>query len=251
MTPKRAIVREPGENYTRCISSHPQKHTVNITKARYQHAEYCRVLRELGLEVVSLPRDDVRADSCFVEDNAVVHSGKALICRMAKESRRGEEKDVEELLREFVKVKRAAPPSTIEGGDVIHAGDRLISGISQRTNSAGVEQLGAWLEADVRTIEDSGIVHLKSYVNALGDEHFISTKRYADHPSLKDREVVTVRDDDWYSTNNIVVGRSVVMPAGFPETERLVKDIGFDVVPLNITEFPKCEGALTCLSILL
>jgi dimethylargininase len=251
MTPKRAIVREPGENYTRCISSHPQKHTVDITKARRQHAEYSKVLKEMGLEVVSLPRDDVHADSCFVEDNAVVHSGKALICRMAKESRRGEEKEVEEVLREFVKVKRAAPPATIEGGDVIHAGDHLIGGLSQRTNPAGVEQLGGWLEADIRTIEDPGIVHLKSYVNALGDEYFISTKRYAHHPSLRDREVVVIRDDDWYSTNNIVIGTSVLMPAGFPETERIVKDIGFDVIPLSITEFPKCEGALTCLSILL
>ncbi len=204
----------------------------------------------MGLEVVPLPRDDLHADSCFVEDNAVVHSGKALICRMAKESRRGEEEDVEALLREFVKVKRAVSPGTIEGGDVIHAGDRLISGLSQRTNSAGVKQLGTWLGADIRTIEDIGIVHLKSYVNALGDEHFISTRRYAHHPSLKDREIVVVKDEDWYSTNNIVIGKSVVMPAGFSETERLVKGIGFDVIPLKITEFPKCEGALTCLSII-
>jgi dimethylargininase len=251
MTPKRAIVREPGDSYTRCISSHPERHTVDVTKARRQHAEYCKVLKEMGIDVVALPRDDLHADSCFVEDNAVVHTGKALICRMAKDSRRGEERDVEEALREFVKVKRATPPATIEGGDVIHAGDHLISGLSQRTNTAGVEQLRAWLEADVRTIEDPDIVHLKSFVNTLGDECFISTKRYAHHPSLKDRDVVVVRDDDWYSTNNIVIGASVVMPAGFPETERLVKDAGFDVIPIKITEFPKCEGALTCLSILL
>jgi dimethylargininase len=250
MRPRRAIVREPGENYTECISSHPQRHTIDIGKARAQHAVYCRTLADLGLEIVRLSRDDRRPDSCFVEDNAVVYGGRALICRMAKESRRGEESDVEVALTEHVEVMRAKSPATVEGGDVIHLRDMLISGITQRTNKVGVKQMRAWLGVEVGLIEDPGIVHLKSYVNSLGDGHFISTAKFAKHPLLEGRQVITVRDDDWYSTNNIVVDDYVVMPAGFPRTERLVREAGFRVIPLEMTEFPKCEGALTCLSII-
>jgi dimethylargininase len=250
MEPKRAIVREPGENYTECISSHPQRRTIDVGKARDQHAVYCRTLADLGLEIVRLPRDDHHPDSCFVEDNAVVHGGRALICRMAKESRRGEESDVEKVLAEHVDVRRAKPPATVEGGDVIHIGNGLISGVTQRTNMAGVEQMKAWMGVEVGFIRDPSIVHLKSYVNSLGDGYFISTARFADHPLMKARRVITVRDEDWYSTNNIVVGDHVVMPSGFPRTEGLIRDAGFRIIPLEMTEFPKCEGALTCLSII-
>jgi dimethylargininase len=250
MMPKRAIVREPGDKYTKCISSHPQRHTIDIELARKQHATYCKTLEELGIDVIRLPRDDVHPDSCFVEDNAVVFGRKALICRMAKESRRGEEVGVEAVLSKYLKVWRAFSPATIEGGDVIHLEHKLVSGITQRTNLAGTHQMSEWLKVKVETVVDKSIVHLKSYVNYLGEGKMISTQRYAGHPSISGYEVLTVRDDDWYSTNNIVVGDTVIMPKGFPRTQSLIKKAGFEVIALEMTEFPKCEGALTCLSIL-
>jgi dimethylargininase len=142
------------------------------------------MLWELGLEVIRLPRDDEHPDSCFVEDNAVVHGGRALICRMAKESRRGEEDAVEALLSQYMPVRRAEPPATIEGGDVIHLLNRLISGLTQRTNTLGVAQMEAWLGIRVETIKDPHIVHLKSYINYLGGGIMITTKRYSNHPVL-------------------------------------------------------------------
>jgi len=250
MMPKRAIVREPGNKYTKCISSHPQRHTIDVILARKQHAVYCRTLEELGIEVIKLPRDDEHPDSCFVEDTAVIFGRKALICRMAKDSRRGEEAGVEPILGKYLKTWRSFSPATIEGGDVIHLEHKLISGITQRTNLAGTHQMSEWLKVKVDTVVDKSIVHLKSYVNYLGQGKMISTPRYADHPALSGLEVLTVRDDDWYSTNNIVVGETVIMPKGFPKTESLLKKEGFEVIPIEMTEFPKCEGALTCLSIL-
>jgi len=248
--PKRAIVREPGDKYAKCISSHPQRHTIDVALARKQHGNYCRTLEELGIEVIKLPRDDEHPDSCFVEDNAVVFGRKALICRMAKDSRRGEEVGVEAILSKYLKIWRAFSPATIEGGDVIHLEHKFISGITQRTNHAGTHQLGEWLKVKVDTVVDKSIVHLKSYVNYLGQGKMISTARYAEHPSLSGFEILKVRDEDWYSTNNIVVGDTVIMPKGFPKTQSLVRKSGFEVIPLEMTEFPKCEGALTCLSIL-
>jgi len=162
--PKHALVRQPGERYTGCISSHPLRHTVDVSLARDQHAKYCNTLKDLGIEVITLPRDDEHPDACFVEDNAVIHRGKALICRMAKESRRGEEGAVEKLLKEYMEVKRAVAPATVEGGDVIHLPDRLVSGVTERTNPGGIVQMEAWLGVAVNTIVDPRIVHLKSYV---------------------------------------------------------------------------------------
>src|SRR4030042_5158679 len=87
--PRRALVREPGRTYRDCISCHPERHTIDLALAREQHAAYCRTLGELGIDVIRLPTDDSHPDSCFVEDNAVIHSGRALICRMARKKKRG------------------------------------------------------------------------------------------------------------------------------------------------------------------
>lgn len=250
MDPKRAIVREPGDTYTRCLSSHPLRHTIDVAKARRQHKEYCRTLSELGLEVIKLPRDDEHPDSCFVEDNAVVFGSKALICRLAKDSRRGEESAVAGVLSQYLHTKRASSPATIEGGDVIHLESGLISGLTQRTNEAGVDQARKWLEVPVDIITDSSIMHLKSYVNYLGKGRMISTARYAENPMLDRFEVIVVRDEDWYSTNILVVGDAATVSSGFPNTESILEEAGFRVIPLEMSEFPKCEGALTCLSIL-
>lgn len=250
MMPKRALVREPGSRYTRCISSHPLRHTIDVRQARAQHAEYCETLSELGLEVLTIPRDDEHPDSCFVEDNAVVQGGRALICRMARESRRGEEAGVEEALREYMPVKRAVAPATVEGGDVIHLPDRLISGLTQRTNPEGVAQMREWLGVPVDTIADPGIVHLKSYVTYLGRGVMIATNEYARHPVLEGFRVLAVPEGEEYAADTLAVGDAVIMPAGRPRAHGIVREAGFEVIPLDVSEFEKCEGAVTCLSIL-
>jgi dimethylargininase len=225
-------------------------HTVNVSRARFQHAEYCRVLSELGIEIIKIPKDDGHPDSCFVEDNAVVHSGRALICRMAKESRRGEEEGVEAILKEYMHVRRATAPATIEGGDVIHLPARLICGVTQRTNLAGVEQIREWLDLLVDTFEDSDIVHIKSYATYLGRGVLISTKEYASHPTFEGLHVLTVPEGEEYAADTLAIGDTVLMPEGLPEAHKMVREAGFDVIPLDVGEFEKCEGALTCLSIL-
>lgn len=251
MTPKHAIVRELGNSYPKCISCHPLRSTIDLERARGQHAEYCKTLAELGLELVRVPRDDENADSCFVEDNAVIHGGKALICRMAKESRRGEVNPVETVLRQFVRVRRAMAPATVEGGDVVHLSDRLLSGVSQRTNVVGISQMKDWLEVRVDTVEDPTIVHLKSHLTYLGRDTVISTKRYSEHPALDRFSVIVVPETEEYAADTLAIGDVVLMAKGRPESAILVKEAGFDVISLDVSEIEKCEGALTCLSLTL
>ena len=250
MGPRRAIVREPGARYSECISSHPLRRTIDLSKAREQHAAYCRTLADLGLDVIRLERDDVHPDSCFVEDNAVVFGNKALITRMAKPSRRGEERAVEAALSAYLRTKRAAAPATVEGGDVIHLEDRLISGQSQRTNSHGIAQMREWLGVDVGVVADEGMIHLKSHLNYLGGGTFLATEAYARHPQLSGSRVLVVPREEAYAANALVIGDTVLTPRGFPRTLELLRTAGLRPVAMEMSEFPKCEGALTCLSIL-
>ena len=250
MEPTKALVREPGDTYTSCLSSHPQHHTVDLIKARAQHANYCSVLSDLGLEVIRVPRDDLHPDACFVEDNAVVFGDKALICRMAKESRRGEQPGVAAVLEEYVEIKWAAAPATIEGGDVVHLGDRLICGVTERTNLEGVSQLRKWLGVQVETIDDPGIMHLKSYVTSLGRGKVIATKKYSTHPALTGLEVLVIPDGEEYAADTLTVEDTVLMPAGYPRSYEMIRAAGYEVIPMDVGEIEKCDGALTCLSIL-
>ena len=211
---------------------------------------YRETLEELGLEVLNLPPDDDSPDACFVEDTAVVHGRKALMCRTGAESRRSEVPAVEEVLREYLALKWAVAPATVEGGDVVHLEGRLLSGISQRTNAEGVKQISAWLDVRVDTIVDPSIMHLKSYVTCLGGDTVISTSRYSSHPSLDGLDVILVPEGEEYAADTLAIGDVVLMPDGCPKTRQLIREVGFEVIPLNMSEIEKCDGAMTCLSIL-
>ncbi len=250
MEPRKALIRDIGDKYKNCLSTHPLHSTLDLELAREQHATYCRALEELGLEIIKVPRDDEHPDSVFVEDNVVVHNGKALICRMAKTSRRGEETGVEAVLKQYIKVKRATSPATVEGGDVVHLDDKLISGISQRTNLEGIAQMHEWLEVPIATIFDPGIMHLKSYVTYIGKGIMIATERYATHPALEGYKIIIPRSDNEYAADTLSFGDTVLMAKGFPEAHKMVEEVGFKVVVLNVSEIQKCDGALTCMSVL-
>ncbi|MGD2141979.1 MAG: arginine deiminase family protein [Candidatus Bathyarchaeota archaeon] len=247
---KRALVREPGDSYKDCISSHSLHHTLDLSIAREQHARYCEVLSELGLEVIKVPRDDTHPDSCFVEDNAVVYNGRALICRMAKASRRGEQPAVAAILKEYLPIRWAEAPAAIEGGDVVHLSDRLICGFSKRTNREGIAQMADWLQVRVDIIEDPSIMHLKSYVTSLGKGILIATRKYSSHPTLEGLSVLEVPKGEEYAADTLTVGDTVLMPSGYHRSHEMVREAGYEVVPMNVSEIEKCDGALTCLSIL-
>ncbi len=247
---KHAIVRPPSKSYRRCISSHPNHHELDLELALVQHDQYCTILSEIGLEVIKLPPEDDFPDSCFVEDTAVLHRNKVAISRPAVESRRGEETSIESVIGDYKHTHRVQSPGTIEGGDVIHLDGLLISGITQRTNDEGVRQTADWLEVQIATIRDLDIVHLKSHVTFLGDETFATTKRFATHSLLADYTKILIPEQEAYAANTLACNGFVLMPKGHAESFQSIRNAGFDVLTLDVSEFEKCEGALTCLSIL-
>ena len=246
-----AITREPGVTFDQCISDHPLKRHLNIGQARRQHAQYCKVLEELGVEVFKLPREDKFPDACFVEDTAVIVKDKVFVTRLENESRRGEEEAIIKSLEENYSIKQATPPATIEGGDVIHLEKHLICGITQRTNLQGAKQLQVALEKPVVTLTDESIIHLKSHVTYLGKNTMLVTDKYAEHPVLKDFEKLVVHKHERYAANSLTVNDVVLLPKLYTKTHQLVKNAGFnDIMILDTSEFEKCEGALTCLSLI-
>lgn len=200
--------------------------------------------------MITLTPDEGHPDACFVEDTAVIHGRKALICRAGVESRRGEEASVVEVLEQYLSLRQAVAPATVEGGDVVHLERRLLSGLSQRTNQEGIRQMSEWLEVEVDSIEDPEMMHLKSHVTYLGRNTVIATKKYADHPSLRGHEIIVVPPGEEYAADTLAVGDTVLMAAGRSRSHDLVRRAGFKVIVLDVSEMEKCDGALTCLSLI-
>ena len=247
---KRAIVRPPGRSYCDCISSHPEHGLLDLNLAREQHRSYMNTLSELGLDVIELTPCDDLPDACFVEDTVVVHRNKALMARPNPISRRGEIESVEEVLKDYFDIYRVDEPATLEGGDVIHLKNRLVSGVTQRTSIEGVQKMRDELAVEVDIVEDASIVHLKSYVTHLENNKMVGIGRYSKHPSFEEIDFLIIPDNEVYASNTLTINGTVLIPHGYSETADILKRSDFDVIQMHTSEFARCEGALTCLSII-
>ena len=247
---KHAIVRKIPDSYVSCLSSHPLHNELNINKAREQHTKYVQLLRDLGLEVIILPALDTQPDCCFVEDTAIIYKSKAVITYMGAPSRRGEVDSIAEILKEHFSIKYISKPATIEGGDVVHFPHFLISGISQRTNEAGLTQTSSFLDVPIKAIKDPSIMHLKSYVSYLDDQTVLVTEKYSNDKSLDNLKKIIVPKNEAYAANVLYVNDTIIIPDGYPGTKHLLSENSFDVIILQTSEIAKCDGALTCLSLL-
>ncbi|MBK5112156.1 MAG: hypothetical protein KGD59_07715 [Candidatus Heimdallarchaeota archaeon] len=247
---KYAIVREPGMTYDSCLSDHPLKKYINIGQARSQHKIYCETLQELGLRIISLDREDKLPDACFVEDTVVIHKSRAFITRIGAESRRGEENEIIKVLKDRFNVGAASAPATIDGGDVIHLEESLICGLSQRTNIDGAHQMQTFLDVHVETIPIPDFMHLKSHVTYLGKNTIAVSEKFSNIPQLKQFTKVIIPRSEAYAANTLTINGVTIMPSKYPNAIEIVQDAGFKVKAIDVSEFTKCDGALTCLSIL-
>lgn len=247
---KRAIVRQIPDSYSSCISSHPLHKDLNLSLAREQHSAYVQTLRDLGLDVIALQPLHDSPDCCFVEDTAIIHKSKTVITRTGALSRRGEVESISDVLQQFFDIKFISEPGTIEGGDVLHFTNFLISGISQRTNQNAVDQASHFLGVPIKTISDPSIIHLKSYISYLNDQTILTTQKYVNNSALEGFNKLIIPSSESYAANALSINGTIIIAQGFSLTEQLLKDNGFDIISLETSEIQKCDGALTCLSLL-
>lgn len=224
----------------------------DLQRMRAQHQHYVRILESIGLQVTLLEADEAFPDSCFVEDTAVVTPKLAVITRPGARSRRGEEVAVEPLLAAHRPIERIVAPGSVDGGDILVVGERVLIGLSARTNQEGAGQLAEVFESagmQCSTLPTGEALHLKSSINALGGERLLVTPEFAGHEQLKLFERVVIPGDESYAGNSLWVNDRVLVPSGFPATRKLIDGLGIESIEVDVGEFRKMDGGLTCLSI--
>jgi dimethylargininase len=247
-----ALVRPVPNSYDHCVRSSSK--TIDVELARLQHGTYCRMLQKHGLRLVWVERDDHLADSCFVEDTAVILGERAVICNMSVKSRATEVVDVAKTLKRFKQLHYIRPPATIDGGDVLKTEDTVFIGLSARTNIEAVNQIreiSRDLGLEVVPLKVRNILHLKSACTYLGDNCVILSRGNFKTDKLSSLRKVIVPKGEEYAADCLAVNKTVLMAKGHPKTKKLLGNEGFRVEELNVSEFRKGDGALTCLSIIL
>lgn len=246
-----AIARLPGENFADGLT------TSTLGRPSYalilqQHAAYVEALRSLGLQVTVLPAEPGYPDAYFTEDTAIVTPRVAAITRPGAEARRGEEDSIAPLLARFRPTERIQAPGTVDGGDVMMVGEHFFIGLSERTNQAGAEQLGAILKKYGHTWEAVPVgagLHLKSSVNFLGGKTLLVTEALAGYAGFAGYEKILVPAGQEYAANTLWVNDTLIMPAGFPQVHEKVARLGLPITELEVSEVRKMDGGLTCMSL--
>jgi dimethylargininase len=246
-----AIVRPPGESYAQAISSTGR--TPDVQLARLQHAEYRQALAEAGVTIEQLPPHETYPDSCFVQDTALVVAGVAIIARPGAQSRRGEEGLIAEFLADRYPLSHITDPGTLEFGDVMVVDERILVGETARTNATGIQQLEAILSPHnipVTSVPVHDYLHLLSAATYLGKDTLLATGEFAEHPAFAGLEVIPVPAEEAYAANALGIGEHVILPAGFPRVAESVSARGFQVLPVDLSQFEAADGGATCLSII-
>ena len=248
----RAIVSPPHEKFIHGITS------VTLGKPDYskglkQHENYVNILKELGLKISVLSPDENYPDSTFVEDTAVLTPSHAIITNPGAESRRGEIKAIERMLQgEFSQIEKIKFPGTLDGGDILEVGNHFYIGVSERTNELGAKQ---FIEI-LRKIGMTGSIiyvnkglHLKSAVSYIGNNYMLIDPDAIDSKCFNGFSIITTEPGENYSANSISVNGSIILAEGFPGTRSRVEESGFSVKTVNVSEFRKLDGGLSCLSL--
>jgi dimethylargininase len=252
---RRAIVRPPGSNFAAGLTT-MDLGAPDYGRALAQHAAYCDALERCGLTLTRLPEDTRHPDSTFVEDTAVLLPGRAVLTRPGASSRAGEVAAIQAAVSAFhPRLSGITAPGTLDGGDVCETDDRFLIGISRRTNEEGARQLAAILaeegftseRIDIRTIE--GILHLKSGLSYVGEGRAIAIGALARHRALKGYEVIEVEAAESYSANCLRVNDRILIAGGHPMLAAALRRLGYDLISLDMAEFQKMDGGLSCLSL--
>jgi dimethylargininase len=246
------MVRRPSRRMADGIVTHVDRTPVDVELAFEQHAGYVRALAAAGWTIHEVEPADELPDSAFVEDAVVACDGLAVLTRPGAPERLDEVAGAERAARELgLEIVRIEAPGTLDGGDVLQVGETIYVGRGGRTNGDGIRQLRRHLATRDRTVVPiplREVLHLKSAITALPDGTLIAAD-----PGLIDASALpTLRPVPEEGGSHVVLlGRgAVLMAASAPRSAALFDDLGFDVEAVDISEFEKMAGCVTCLSVL-
>ena len=252
---KRALVRRPGPRLADGLLTHLDRVPVDVDLARRQWEGYVAALAAEGWEPVEVPPADDCPDAVFVEDTVVMYGDLAVVTRPGADERKPETAATEATLRGLgYRIARIEAPGTLDGGDVLkHVSSRggaVWVGLGGRTNAAGLEQLAAHLAPlGARTVgvPVSLVLHLKSAVTALPDGTVLGYPPLVDDPDVWPRFLAVPEEPGAHVV--VLDEETVLMATSAPQTRALLEDRGLRVVAVDISEYEKLEGCVTCLSV--
>lgn len=248
-----AITREVSPSLGRCELTHLAREPIDVDLARAQHRQYEAALVALGCEVHSLSAAPDLPDSVFVEDVAVVVDEVAILTRPGAPSRRPEVPAVVAALEPYRTLVAIEAPGTLDGGDVLRIGKRVLVGISGRSNHAAIDQMRAALAPFGYTVEGVpvvGCLHLKSAVTQVAEDAVLLNPSWIDVALFADMDVITVHPAEPNGANALLIGSNVIYPTAYPRTRERLERHGIPVCDINVSELIKAEGAVTCCSLI-
>jgi dimethylargininase len=246
----RAYTRAVSPRLAECQLTHLERTPIDAARAAAQHAEYEAALAGAGFEIVRLPELPGDPDAVFVEDTALLLDGHAIITRPGAPSRIGEvDSTAAGLARDFElhRIERGH----VDGGDVLRIGRRIYVGLSTRTDAEGIAALADLarpLGFEVMEAELRDCLHLKTGATFAGNGVLLYNPQAVDPAQFPGVEPVAVEEP---AAANCVRARDrLILPAGNPRTAGLLRDRGFTVVEVDVSELQKAEAGVTCMSLI-
>jgi len=247
-----AFTRAVSPRIAECALTHLDRQAIYPARAASQHAAYEQALRDAGLDVVRLPELADDPDAVFVEDTALLLGEHAVITRPGAPSRAGETDSTADGLEPFFKVHRLTA-GILDGGDVLRIGARLYVGQSSRTDAAGTVALAdlvAPLGFEVVPVELGRCLHLKTAVTYAGQGIVLVNPDWVDPDLFAGTDAIAVANDEPFAANVVRAGDRLLMAAGSPNTAASLRQGGFTVVDLDLSELQKAEAGGTCMSLI-
>lgn len=247
-----AIVRKPGKSISSALTK------ANLGKPDYykaleQHGLYVQALKQCGLKIEELAADEDFPDSTFVEDTALLTPRCAIITNPGAPSRRGETVSIKEVLQSFYPIiEQIESPATVEAGDIMMSGNHFFIGLSERTNREGAEQLIAVLKKYGMSgsfIKLEKVLHLKTAVSYLEKNDLVACRALLDDPQFSMFNIIDVPLEESYAANCLWINDFVLLAKGYPKTAAQIQMAGYEVIEVDVSEFRKVDGGLSCLSL--
>ena len=248
----RALVRTPGRSLVEGLTSANQG-IPKYHKALDQHAAYIEALTDCGLAVDVLPPLEEFPDACFIEDVALLTPHCAILTRPGAPTRLGEISGMREVLGKYYdNFEQIQAPGTVEGGDILMVGSHFYIGISERTNSEGARQMIDILtkyDLTGSTVPLREILHLKTGIAYLEERTLAACGEMLFRDEFAEFTILQVPENECYGANCIWVNGKVLVPAGHPQTSGIIQEAGYPILEVDVSEFQKLDGGLSCLSL--
>jgi len=249
---KRAIVRTPGKSLVQGLST-AGLGLPDHQKALRQHADYTKTLEDCGLDVLVLPPDENFPDSTFVEDAALLIPQCAIITNPGAPSRKRETVEIKHVLGDFFEnIEEVSHPGTVEAGDIMMVGSHFYIGLSERTNRNGAEQVIGFLDKYGLTgsvIELKEVLHLKTGTAYLEHNNLVVCGEFIRAEEFQKYDLLVIPEDESYAANCVWVNDQVILPKGYLKTRAIIQSLGYEIKEVDVSEFQKLDGGLSCLSL--